>query len=232
VLAEIRARGGEVYGVTSEPHSLASEAEVAWQVDIPVVGDPHHEIRDELATRGWLEVFFNADYGHLRHRSWASHPKGYFQPAVIAIDNTQKVLYRWRCVPKYSNMSGAGPRPDADYTWDHIQKGMAGSEDALLDMQPTLGAETLTWLRFLLILTGHGWFFRPKAFPLLRDGEKDQVTPTTAMRRWYAVAIIWLIALITLPTVWVAIATVAWIAAMIPGLIEIHKQFQNEPDLY
>ena len=48
MVADIRAAGGEVYGITSEPNSLAIEAEEAWKMTIPVVGDPHHEIRRDL----------------------------------------------------------------------------------------------------------------------------------------------------------------------------------------
>ena len=221
-----------MYGITSEPQSLAAEAETAWGMTIPVIGDPHHEIRDELAARGWIDVFYNADYGHLRHRDWASHPKGYFQPAVIAIDQSGKVLYRWRCVPKYSNMSGAGPRPEAQYTWDLLRSAMSADGDAELDKDPDMGAEQLSWLRFLLILTAHGWFLRPKAFPLLRDGDKDDVSPNTAMRRVYIFVALWLLALVLLPIVWVAAALVLWLILLTPGLIEIHRQFQNEPDPY
>ena len=42
MVADIRAAGGEIYGITSEPNSLAIEAEDAWNMTIPVVGDPHH----------------------------------------------------------------------------------------------------------------------------------------------------------------------------------------------
>ena len=55
-----------MFGITSEPHSLAQEAEAAWGLSFPIVGDPHHEIRKHLKSRGWLDVFFNADDGHLR----------------------------------------------------------------------------------------------------------------------------------------------------------------------
>ena len=127
-------------------------------------------------------------------------------------------------------MSGAGARPDATYVWQQIDDALTKDTDAPLDKHPQLGSETLSWFRFLLILTGHGWFFRPRAFPLLRDGGKDKVSPATAMRRWYAVLALWLLALVALPVTWVALATVAWLAAMVPGLIEIHRQFQNEPD--
>lgn len=232
VVDEIRAAGGEVYGITSEPHSLASEAQGAWDLSFPIIGDPHHEIRKDLRSRGWVDVFYNEDYGHLREREWASHPNGYFQPAVLAASKTGQVLYRWRCVPKYSNMSGAGARPEARYTWDKVRRAMAGTDDAPLDREPVMGAGELNWFQFLLILTAHGWFLRPRAFPLTRDGKKDQVTPGMAMRRVYVFAGAWLLALIALPSVWVVVAAIIWALAMTPGLIEIHRQFQNEPDAY
>lgn len=223
--------------MTSEPHSLATEAETAWDMSMPVVGDPHHEIRKELQQRGWLDVFFNADFGHLREREWADHPNGYYQPAVIAIDKAGRVLYRWRCVPKYSNMSGAGARPEARYTWNLMQEALAASgpdaaADALPDQDPILGAKDLSWFRFLLILTAHGWFLRPKAFPLLREGDKDAVSPADAMRRWYLFVSLWLVALVLLPIGWVVTAFCVWLLALIPGMIEIHRQFQNEPDAW
>ena len=232
MVEEIRAAGGEVFGITSEPHSLAAEAETAWHMSIPVIGDPHHEIREELKARGWLDIFFNADYGHLRERGWADHPKGYYQPAVIAIDRNRRVLYRWRCVPRYSNMSGAGARPEARYTWDRMRAAMKTDGDAPVDRAPEMGAETLSWFRFLLILTAHGWFLRPRAFPLLRDGDKDQVSPADAMLRVYWFVGAWVLALVLLPALWVGAAALLWLAMLTPGLIEIHRQFQNEPDAY
>lgn len=221
-----------MFGISSEPHSLAVEAESAWQMKLPVIGDPHHEIREDLKARGWLDVFYNQDYGHLRKRSWASHPNGYYQPAVIAIDKSGRVLYRWRCVPKYSNMSGAGARPEARYTWDRIRAAMATHGDADPDTDPTLGAKDLSWPRFLLMLTAHGWFLRPKAFPLLRDGDKDQVSPRDAMQRVYFFVAAWIVALLVLPVWLVAIAAAIWLAILTPGLMEIHRQFQNEPDAF
>ena len=230
MLDEIRAAGGEVFGISSEPHSLAVEAEDAWDMSIPVIGDPHHEVRVDLKARGWLDIFYNEDYGHLRERNWTSHPKGYYQPAVIAIDKTGRVLYRWRCVPRYGNMSGAGARPEARYTWDCARAAMTSQGDALPDNDPIMGTEDLSWFKFLLILTANGWFLRPKAFPLLRDGGKDSVSPRDAMRRVYLFVSAWILALIVLPIWWVGIAAVIWMSALTPGLIEIHRQFQNESD--
>ena len=82
------------------------------------------------------------------------------------------------------------------------------------------------------MLMAHGWFVRPRAFPLLRDGGKDQVSPKTAMRRLYGFIALWVLALVLLPVAWVGIGALVWLAIAAPGLIEIHRQFQNEPDAY
>jgi hypothetical protein len=211
---------------------LAQEAEEAWELSFPIIGDPHHDIRKNLSKRGWLDVFFNTDDGHLRNRSWASHPNGYYQPAVIAVNKSHRVLYRWRCVPKYQNMSGAGARPEAKYTFDKISEAKDGTSDAVLDRKPVMGASELNWFQFLLILTAHGWFLRPKAFPLLRDGSKDVVTPTQAMRRVWIFVGLWLASLIVFPVQYVCIAFAAWLILLIPGMVEIHRQFQNEAEQY
>ena len=230
MVAKIRAAGGEVYGITSEPNSLAIEAEDAWNMTIPVVGDPHHEIRRDLKDRGWIDIFYNSDCGHLRARDWVSHPKGYYQPAVVAIDKSQRVLYKWRCVPKYSNMSGAGARPEPRYVWKKINQAVAtfSEENACYDEKPFMGSEELSWFKFLLVMVGHGWFIRPKAFPLLRDGGKDKVSPKDAMRRWQFFLMAWVLALVVFPVKWVAVVTALWMILLLPGLREIHRQFQNE----
>ena len=136
---------------------------------IPVIGDPHHEVREDLKARGWLDIFYNENTGHLRERSWANHPKGYFQPAVIAIDEKARVLYRWRAVPKMSNIGGAGARPDPRYTWDRIQAGMASTCDADLDVEPTLTEKDPPWLFSLWIHLANGWFIRPTSLSLDRE---------------------------------------------------------------
>ncbi|HAK51577.1 MAG TPA: hypothetical protein DCM54_06710 [Gammaproteobacteria bacterium] len=232
MLQEIHAAGGEVFGISSEPHTLAVEAEQEWETGFPIVGDPHHELREECSERGWIDVFANENYGHLRERKWASHPKGYYQPAVIAVHKSGRVLYRWRCVPKFTNMNGAGPRPEAAYTCDKIQAAMNSTEDAPLDREPEMGTETASWFRFMLMLTAHGWFIRPRALPLAREGDKESVNPRKVMRRVYWFLAMWLLLLVVLPIGWFGIVLLAWVVAVIPGLIEIHHQFQNEPDPY
>lgn len=232
MLDEIRQAGGEVFGVSSEPQTLAYEAEEEWETQFPVVGDPHHEIRGACSERGWLDVFYNEDSGHLRERKWASHPKGYYQPAVVAVHKSGRVLYRWRCVPKFSNMSGAGARPAAEYTWAKIQASLEDTEHAPLDINPVMGSGEVGWFRFMLMLTAHGWFIRPKAFPLGREGDKSSANPRKMMGRVYGFVALWLVLFLILPIKWIGIAFVTWLVLLTPGLIEIHRQFQHEFDLY
>jgi len=230
VVDKIREAGGEVFGITSEPQALAVEAEEAWNLNFPIIGDPHHEIRKICAERGWLDLFYNENAGHLRNRKWTSHPKGYYQPGVLAVHRTGRVLYRWRCVPKYSNMAGAGSRPEAVYTFDEIRNNLEKTEDAPMDKNPKLPYEPQSWPRFLLGMTAHGWFLRPKVFPLMREGDTPSADPEKMMRRVWGFLAMWGVLLALLPTSWVGIAAALWVAILTPGIIEIHRQFQNEPE--
>ncbi len=230
VLDAVRAAGGEVFGMTSEPQSLATEAEEAWEIGFPCVGDPHHEIRDDLRDRGWLSLFANEDYGHLRMRSWASHPKGYFQPAVLAVGRGGRILYRWRCRPQYSNMSGAGQRPTPQYVWREIESRLGrDASDAPLDEAPEFARKDVSWPVFLSILLAHGWFLRPRAFPLGREGDTPSVPAPKMMRRIRFFTAGWLAAFLVLPATWVAAAFAAWAAVASFGIVEIHRQFQHVP---
>ena len=95
-----------------------------------------------------------------------------------------------------------------------------------------MGSGELNWFQFLLIMTAHGWFLRPRAFPLLRDGSKDTVTPRQAMRRVWLFVGLWVASIAAFPIHHVALAFGLWAVLLTPGLIEIHRQFQNELDPY
>ena len=129
-------------------------------------------------------------------------------------------------------MSGAGARPEANYTWQKIKEGLRAVDDAPLDQTPKMGAKELSWFRFLLIMTAHGWFIRPKVFPLQRNGDKDNVSPTGVMPRVYMFIAFWASLFLLLPITWFGLSFLTWFLAYTPGLIEIHRQFQNEPDPY
>ena len=82
---QIRAAGGEIYAITSEPQQLASQAQSEWELAFESIGDPHHEISDACRERGLLELFVNDNLDLLEgnERAVFSHPKGYFQPGVL-----------------------------------------------------------------------------------------------------------------------------------------------------
>ena len=230
VVDAIRRAGGEVFGLTSEPQSLATEAEETWKTGFPCVGDPHHEIRDACREHGFLDLYANKDYGHLRSRPWASHPKGYFQPGVLAVTNQGRVLYRWRLRPTRKNMSGAGQRPIPEYVWAQMQPRLAdGSDDAELDESPHLAKRDRWWPYNVAIMLAHGWFLRPKAFPLARSGDKPSAKPKRMKWRLTVFAAAWIAAFALFPSNWVAMGLAVWGALALPGVVEIHRQFQNVP---
>ena len=52
------------------------------------------------------------------------------------------------------------------------------------------------------------------------------------MGRVYGFVALWLLLLLVLPLKWFGMALVLWLVVLTPGLIEIHRQFQDEPDQY
>ena len=223
-----------MFGLTSEPQSLATEAQENWSINFPSIGDPHHEIRNACQERGFLGIFANKNYGHLRERVWANHPKGYFQPGVLALGSEGRVLYRWRCRPTHSNMSGAGNRPTPEYVWSQIRGALAeGTSDAPIDENPQFAAKDLSWPFFVAILLAHGWFVRPRAFPLGRPGDKPSTgagkAVSTMKRRLLYFASCWAAAFFVLPVTWVLVGLAAWATAATIGVAELYRQFQQVP---
>ena len=108
VVDAIRDAGGEIYAITSEPQAIANRAREDWELSFETVGDPHQEILDACKQRGWLSLFV-AEWGAGfidSEDSWVSHPKGYFQPGVLALRAEGRVLYRWRCRPNRQSVRG------------------------------------------------------------------------------------------------------------------------------
>ena len=56
VVDAIRAAGGAVYAVTSEPQSLAARAQEEWGLSFECVGDPHQEIAGAARHQGMLDL--------------------------------------------------------------------------------------------------------------------------------------------------------------------------------
>lgn len=232
-MAAIRSAGGEIFGITSEPQTLASEAAASWRLEFPLVGDPHHEIADQCRARGWLELHVNA-YGDPRGMLARGidapvHPKGYFQPAVLALTAAHRILYRWRGVPTRRNNGGATERPTPGHVWERIQQALAapGAPDAAFDTPPSVDMKGIPWPLFVLLLLANGSFWRPKGFALQRRGPDD--VAARARRAALKLALFvagWVAAFALLPPGWVAIALLGYAALAAPGIVELHRAFQ------
>jgi hypothetical protein len=234
VMAAIRNAGGEIFGITSEPQTLASEAGASWELEFPLIGDPHHEIADGCRARGWLDLYVNEQGQResmvARGHDTPSHPKGYFQPGVLALTPGHRILYRWRGVPTRRNNGGATERPTAQHVWQQIERALAAptAKDAALDTPPQVDMKAIPWPFFVLLLLANGNFWRPKGFGLQRRGPDD--TAARAKRAALKLALFaagWALAFALLPTGWVALALLGYAALAAPGIVQMHREFQS-----
>jgi len=231
VVDAIRAAGGEVYAVTSEPQALASRAQEEWALSFECVGDPHQEIADASRQQGLLDLR-TSEVGEFitRDTAWGvSHPKGFYQPGVLAL-NAERLLYRWQSIPNRENMGGAGGRPSEDYVWRKIQAALDDplGNDAALDEMPVTGGKAPPFFIFSLMLMAHGWFLRPKAFTYQGDGaDPMQRFPLVLMRLLVFIGC-WIAAFILLPTIWVGLALALYAPLAILGIRKVYATFAVE----
>ena len=230
VLEAVRAAGGAVFGVTSEPQTLATEAQETWETGFPCIGDPHHEIRDDCRERGFVNLFANERLEHLDSRPWVSHPKGYLQPGVLAVSRTGRVLYRWRCRPQRRNLNGAGYRPAPEHVWEEVRPRLRDTtEEPGLDESAVLAGRDPPWPVFVAVLLAHGWFVRLKTFPLARAGERA-AEPRGVLWRIPVFLAAWIGAFVLLPAAWVGAALLAWTALAAFAVVRHYGHFQHVPD--
>jgi hypothetical protein len=220
--------------VTSEPQRLADDAKNDWKFSFEAFGDPHHEIVSSCRERGWLDLIINPKTDTItgQENSKFSHPKGYFQPGVLAVDKSGRVLYRWRGVPTRSNMGGAVERPTADHVFEQVSRGLNASapdaaQDAELDLEPTLDSRGIPWPLFVSVLVANGWFIRPRPFDSRPGGPPIKRRFISALLRIPVFVGVWIAAFSLLPATWVCIALLAWAAWLTPGIRYINDQFQN-----
>jgi peroxiredoxin len=238
VVQAIRAAGGGIYGITSEPQTLASEAQENWGIDFPLIGDPHHEIADECRSRGWLDLHVNtvidASGRFSRGHEAAVHPKGYFQPGVLALSREGRILYRWRGVPTRHNNGGATERPAAQYVQQRVLDALTspGAPDAALDTDPAaIDMKGIPWPIFVPLLLANGNFWHPKGFGLRRGGRDDIAARSKrAMLKLALFVVAWIAAFALLPASWVAVVLLAWAVLVTPGIVAVHRTFQNVSD--
>lgn len=232
---EVRKSGGEIYAVTGEPQTLASRAQSDWGFDFESVGDPHHEISGSCRERGWIELFVNERIDSLRQATndepdWsAQHPKGHFQPGLLAVTAEGRVLYRWRSVPTRQNIGGALGRPTPEHVWSQIAAalGSHADGDAAFDEDAPLDSPNVLWPLFAALLVANGWFLRPLAFVNKTDGPSPEQRIRRAGFRLLGFVAAWAAAFWWGPPLVVGAALVAWLAWITPKLPFVNGEFQN-----
>ncbi len=228
----IREAGGEIFAITSEPQSLARNAQQHWETGFEHIGDPHQEISGECTQRGWLSLFVHAWEGRLIADTpgWMSHPKGYFQPGVLALSHGGRVLYRWRCRPNRKNIGGAVARPTPPHVWTRVQAALQeapNAPDAPHDDTPVLDARPVPWPVFLALLISNGWFLKPSGFDQRVGKDTVAARQRNAVLRIPFFIAAWIAAFAFLP-LWVAtLALMGWVAKVTPGIRMVNREFQN-----
>jgi hypothetical protein len=238
VVAAIREAGGEIFAITSEPQSLARNAQDDWETGFEHVGDPHQEISGQCTDRGWLSLFVS-DWGEAgdgggdfapQASPWVSHPKGYFQPGVLALSRDSRVLYRWRCRPTRKNIGGALMRPTAPHVWTQVQAALAESAnapDVSHDDDPDFDTRSVPWPLFVTLLVANGWFLAPAGFDQRVGGVPLAVRQRNAILRVPVFIAAWVAAFTFLP-LWIpALAFAGWVAKITPGVRTVNRRFQN-----
>lgn len=103
-------------------------------------------------------------------------------------------------------------------------------EDAPLDHTAEMDTNPPPWPLFVSLLLAHGWFIRPKVFPLGRADDPKSAAPIKMFPRLFGFVGLWLAAFAFLPTLWVSVALIAWGVFVWPGIADINREFQNVPE--
>jgi hypothetical protein len=230
VTEKVRAAGGQIVAISSEPQDLADRAAKDWKLDFDAVGDPHHEIANTCRERGWVDLFVNEEIEFLEQSisgpelDWKpTHPNGYFQPGVLALRSDGRVMYRWRGVPTHQNMGGATERPTAEHVWSQITTALEQGEatvDADFDTDPPLDSKGIPWVFFASLLIANGWFLTGRGFKSARH-------VGYAGLRLLGFVAAWIAAFTFLPTTIVALALTGWVVYITPKVRWLGKQFQD-----
>ena len=218
VVDKIRGAGGEVFAVTSEPQHLADQAHTHWDLNFENIGDPHQEIPRVCNDRDWLTLYASRGKTEFLQRgaNWkVEHPKGFFQPGVLVINQSSEILYRWRSVPSEKNLNGTVARPTPKHVWNAIEQVLTtGSQGfhAPLDENPEIDAPPPPKLVFIAALVANAWFLGVKSFAYSPGVESTPKRFARAFKRWPFFIALWVFAFVLLPALWVSAAAALWVA--------------------
>ena len=111
--------GGKLYGVTSENNDGIKISQDKWGLDYELISDRSLE----LAKRYGVAITPGKD----AHGGVEKYPGGMSQPAVIAINQCGKMIFKWAIVPSEMNMGGATDRPLTKDLLESIEKGLSAN---------------------------------------------------------------------------------------------------------
>ena len=120
-LADLRALGGELYGVTAQAQAGVEEAMAEWGLDYKVISD----VENVFAKRFDIAVSEKEMPGE--------YANGMAQPGVVILDQTGKVLVHWAIDPHHANGFGALDRPTPDVIWGAFEAARAGDAEITFD---------------------------------------------------------------------------------------------------
>jgi len=230
---KVREAGGEVYGISSEPQTVAGWASAEWALNFETIGDPHHEISGACRERGWLDLYVNErmeflgnapDMKNVLRGREMEHPKGYYQPGVLAITQNHRILYRWRAVPTHKNIGGALGRSTPDHVWRSIEANLDDSRvDAALDTDPPLDSNGFPWWLFVALNVASGWFVSIGSLPNERHIKISGIRLVTFVAMWIA-------AFLYLPVFPVVATLVVWVGFITPKIRWLSNEIQDASD--
>lgn len=201
------------------------------------MGDPHQEISRTCSERGWLTLYANqGDLEFLqRGAKWKiEHPKGFFQPGVLALTRQQRLLYRWRSVPSDANMQGTLARPTASYVWNAIEPALAAGDeagDAALDNDPVIDRAPAPRFIFIAALLANGWFIRVKSLVYSPGMAVEPTRILKILARWLVFFPFWTGALFLLPTLFVGCVFCGWFIWVVRDTRRVMDKFQLKKEL-
>lgn len=131
------------------------------------------------------------------------------------INQASEILYRWRSVPSEKNLNGTVARPTPDHVWSAIEQSLASGRSgshAPLDENPEIDAAPPPKLVFIAALVANAWFLGVKSFAYSPGAQSTPKRFAKAFKRWPFFIALWVIAFILLPTLWVSLAALLWVA--------------------
>ena len=162
------------------------------------------------------------------------HPKGFFQPGVLALTREGRVLYRWRAVPSRENLNGTAARPTPAHVWEHIEKSLAAgstADDAPHDDNPEIDRPPPPRLLFFAAVIANGWFLRAKSFLYSPGVESVPTRFKAAFSRWLLFVLVWVLALVFAPTPLVGLAFSGWLVWIGLDLRRVQSDMDTQVEL-